>query len=105
MDLEVKTNAFFDYFTNTILQNPDIPETLIINMDETPVFLDMVGNSTLDFQGAKEVLINTTGNEKQRITVALAVSSAGTKLKPMIIFKGAETRGARVIKEFDDRQK
>ena len=37
---------------------------LIINMDETPVYLDMFSDTTIDFVGAENVSIETTGREK-----------------------------------------
>lgn len=35
-------------------------------MDETPVFFDMVGNTTIEIKGSKTVKIRTTGNDKNR---------------------------------------
>jgi hypothetical protein len=58
------------------------------NMDETPVYFDMVGNLTIDKLGAKTVQIRTTGNENNRFTCVLTVLADGTKLLPMVIFKG-----------------
>ena len=51
-------------------------------MNEKPVTMDMVGNSTVDKVGKK-----TTGHEKYRYTVALACMVDGQKLKSMLIFK------------------
>lgn len=58
------------------------------NMDETPIWVDMPGNSTLHQAGAKTVSMKTTGNEKTRITVMLAAMADGTKLNPLVLFKG-----------------
>ena len=57
------------------------------NMDETPMYFDMPGNTTVDFSGNKTISIKTTGHEKQHFTVVLACLADGTKLKPMVIFK------------------
>ncbi len=57
-------------------------------MDETPIFFDMVGNVTVEAKGNKTVHIRTTGNEKNRFTCVLSVLANGTKLLPMVIFKG-----------------
>ena len=57
-------------------------------MDETPVFFDMVGNLTIEERSAKTVRIRTTGNEKNRFTCVLTVLADGTKLPPIVIFKG-----------------
>jgi len=58
------------------------------NMDETPMFFDMVGNTTIDIRGTNTVHLRTTGNEKNHFTCVLTVLADGTKLKPMVIFKG-----------------
>ena len=57
-------------------------------MDETLIFFDMVGNVTVEAKGNKTVHIRTTGNEKNWFTCVLSVLANGTKLSPMIIFKG-----------------
>ncbi|KAJ4446805.1 hypothetical protein ANN_13503 [Periplaneta americana] len=57
------------------------------NADETPVFWDMPSNMTVDNKGAKSISLRTTGNEKQRITVMLAVTADGGKLPPYVILK------------------
>ena len=57
-------------------------------MDETPVYIDMVSPTTLDFIGNKNVDGTTTGNEKSRFTVAITVSASGIMLKAYVIFKG-----------------
>lgn len=43
------------------------------NTDESPVFFCMLTNSTTDAKLSTLVLVKTTGNEKLRITVMLAV--------------------------------
>lgn len=58
------------------------------NMDETPIWVDMPGNYTLEAQGSKSINMKSTGHEKSRITVMLAALADGTKLPPMVLFKG-----------------
>jgi hypothetical protein len=58
------------------------------NMDETPVFFDMVGNLTIEERDAKTVQIQTTGNEKNHFTCVLTVLADGIKLPSIVIFKG-----------------
>jgi len=60
------------------------------NMDETPIYFDMVGNLTIEERNAKTVQIRTTGNEKNRFTCVLTVLANGTKLPPIVIFKGKQ---------------
>lgn len=58
------------------------------NMDETAIWADMPGESTVDTRGVKHVPILTTGHEKSRITVCLAAMADGRKLPPLVVFKG-----------------
>lgn len=39
-------------------------------MDETPVWNDMILNTTVEKTGAKEVLLKPTGNEKVHVSVS-----------------------------------
>lgn len=55
------------------------------NADETPIFLDMPRNYTVNVKGEKQVIVKTTGNEKKRITVMLCVTADGGKLPPYVI--------------------
>ena len=64
------------------------PFSVIGNMDETPVWLDMPGDSTIARRGSRSVPVQTTGHEKSRFTVVLSAMADGRKLKPYIIFKG-----------------
>lgn len=68
----------------------------IIAMDETPVWCDMVSASTVDASGKKTV----TGHEKSRVSVVLAAKADGTKLKPMVVFKGAKREVSALNQEF-----
>ena len=61
---------------------------LIANMDETPLWADISGNSTLNAVGDRDVPMRTTGHGKERFTVSLCALADGTKLPPQIIFKG-----------------
>ena len=63
-------------------------KSLIINMDETPVYFDMPASTTVNKKGCREVQIRSIGAEKRRFTVILACTAAGDMLPPMVIFKG-----------------
>jgi len=86
-ELQQKVADFHEFIKNIRIENNFDP-SCIINLDETPVFFDMAGAMTIDYRGAKTVHIRTTGNDKNRFTCVLAVLADGTKLPPMIIFKG-----------------
>ena len=64
------------------------PLANIGNMDETAVYFDMPGDSTLHHKGEKTVIIRTTGHEKDKVTVILAAMADGRKLLPVVILKG-----------------
>lgn len=57
------------------------------NADETPVYFDMPGATTVHPRGQKTVTIRTSGNEKLRVSVMLAALADGTKLPPFVILK------------------
>ena len=70
------------------LYRENIPILAIGNMDKTPCWLDMPGETTVEHVGARSVPLRTTGNEKSRFTVVLAAMADGWKLKPLVVLKG-----------------
>lgn len=64
------------------------PLSHIGNMDETPLWLDMPGDTTVTHTGERSVPIRTTGHDKGRFTVVLSAMADGKKLKPYVVFKG-----------------
>ena len=71
-------------------------------MDETPIFFDSPFSSTIDKKGAKQIEIVTSGAEKDRVSLFLAVAANGNRLPPLIIFKGVP--GAKIEKELNKLQ-
>jgi len=61
---------------------------LILNMDETPFYFDMMVDRTIDEKGAKSIEICHTGNEKARFTVVITITASGIMLPAYIIWKG-----------------
>ena len=72
----------------------------VISMDETAVWADMLSGTTIDRVGSKTVSLKTTGHEKVRVSVCLAARADGSKLKPMIVFKGAVRETKKLNDEF-----
>ena len=60
----------------------------IINMDETPLYLNMIPNKVISQKGEKNVVVRTQNQEKIRVTCLLSICADGDKLPPYIIFKG-----------------
>ena len=52
----------------------------IINIDETPVFLELVSDKTYEEKGPKNVIIKAGSNYKKHVTVILAITASGNKL-------------------------
>ena len=75
----------------------------IIAFDETPVWADMVSNTTVDVVGKKTVSMKTTGHEKCRVTAGPAAKGDGTKLKPFIVFKGGKRDAEKLKKEYGNK--
>ena len=72
----------------------------IIAMDETPVWSDMVSQTTVDECGKKTITMKSTGHEKSRVSVCLAAKADGTKLIPMIVFQGTVRETKALSEEF-----
>ena len=64
------------------------PLSSIGNMDETPLCLNMPGDTTVARVGEHPITIRTTGHDKGRFTVILTALADGRKLKPFFVFKG-----------------
>ena len=72
-------------------------------MDDTPVWDDMVSNTTVDTKGEKSVCLKTMGHEKCMVSVCLAAKADGTKLKPLIVFRAAKRESKALDEEFKSR--
>ena len=67
--------------------NKVINNYMIVNMDETALFLNMSPKRTINEKGDNTIMIKTLGQEKQRITILLSISDEGDKLAPLVVFK------------------
>jgi hypothetical protein len=75
----------------------------IVSIDETNFDFDKASGETLANRGNKTIGCAVTGNAN-RCTVLLACTMSGEKLPPYIIFKGKDTRGSHVWKDFPPRR-
>ena len=92
-DWEEKVAKFREY----VDQNKAGLETWQIgNMDEVPVTFDLPGNFTIEKKGTSDVRVMTTGNEKAKLTVVLAVLANGDKLPSYVIFRRKTLPKAKV---------
>ena len=86
-DLITKVVGFI-MSTRKLRHSKDYPLSFIGNMDETPLWLDMPGETTITRRGERSVPLRTTGHDKARFTVVLSAMADGRKLKPYVVFKG-----------------
>ena len=93
-DLETKIAEF----RRQVRENGDFLYELIGNMDETPVYFDMVPSKTVDLKGKKTIKVRTTKSEKCRATATLSCTATGSMLPPMIVFKGTTPRSIKDVK-------
>ena len=85
-DVDKKVQKFFAFGIKE-RKRFDFALENIINMNETPMYFDMPGNTTVDKVGSKTVSVKTTGHERQHFTVVLACQANGKKIRPLVIFK------------------
>ena len=63
---------------------------LITNVDEIPVYLNLIEKTKISFKGAKKININTYAHNKNRVSVVLVIACKGYKFPPLLIFKGGK---------------
>ena len=78
----------FTKFNEILRSDNDFELNQIANMDETPLFMNITNTKTIAKIGSKEVDIKTHGQEKIHVTAILWIIADGTKLPPMLVFKG-----------------
>ena len=84
---------------SNLAPSPVKVELLFGNFDEVPLLFDMVSGRTYDFQGKKEICIQTTTGIKMRVTILMSILSNGVILPPLFIFKSKK----RIAKELDKK--
>jgi hypothetical protein len=82
------------------------PKANIINFDETPVPFEFNSGYTYEHKGAKSVQAKSekSGWDKRQVTLILYLFADGEqRLKPKVIFKGADGPTARIYKQESHR--
>jgi hypothetical protein len=85
------TDERVDRFLNFVIRmrrRREYPLRCIGNMDETPVWLEMPGSSTLNVTGADTVSVRSAGKHKMRYTTKLVAMADGTKLPVLVLLPG-----------------
>ena len=87
IDTKCKIQEFNKYYS-TLCATHSYTIDRIINMDETPTWIDSTINKTIDVKGEKEVMIkNLEGAGRRRITSMLTCTAGGRMLKPCLVKK------------------
>ena len=94
--LEIKISSFYSECAR-FLKIGKYPFPMISNMDETPVFFDMMPEKSVVQKGQKSVTTGTSGSEKRHVTVVLTVAAEGF----IIIFRGKTNQTIKDIEAFE----
>ena len=76
--------------TRKMIHGEHFSPSLIGNMDETSLWLDIPGDTIVSQVGEQTVSVRSTGHDKARFTVVLAAMADGRKIKPYVVFKGVQ---------------
>ena len=85
---EEKREIAIEHLARTKIISNEYNAEMIFNMDETPVYIDMLDSTIISFKGEKNVEANGTGHGKTRFSVVLAISASGKMLRTLVILKG-----------------
>ena len=66
-ELEKKIESFLTQ-VRALRARYQYPAELILNMDETPVYMDMIPGRTVAKKGSKEVRVRSTAADKKRVS-------------------------------------
>ncbi|CAI7854870.1 unnamed protein product [Closterium sp. NIES-53] len=85
-DCKTEVKNFWTYVRHSRRQYKiDLP--WILNADQTPLWLEMPSERTVEEVGSRSVPVRSGGYQKERVTVMLACTASGEKLKPWVFFK------------------
>ncbi|CAI7779722.1 unnamed protein product [Closterium sp. NIES-54] len=85
-DVATQCKEFWQFVRNARNEYA-IDNRYIINADQMPLWLEMPATTTVEQTGVKSVPIRSAGYQKERVTVMLAWTATGEKLKPWVFFK------------------
>jgi transposase-like protein len=91
-----RIEEFRNKFTELNTMNHYRPE-MVINIDQTAIYHGSTRRRTFNQRGSRTVRVLENPNASVRSTALLGVTLAGTKLKPLVIFKGK--RGATIARQ------
>ena len=87
-----EAKLLFQHQIVSIVEDDEIPESLIMNFDQTSLKYAPVSNSTLAKKGSKHIPI-TVGAFKESITATFGITYSGNFLPMQLVYKGKTQRG------------
>lgn len=90
-DFEKKEKEFLDVLSDTLAQY-NVPDKLVVAMDETGQQLVPSSAKTRAAKGAKKIRLQGMEKNKAQITVSITVVETGEMLPPQLIWKGKTPR-------------
>ena len=78
----------FTKFNDDLRWDNDFELSKIANMDDTPLFMNILKTKTITKISSKEVNIKTYEQERIHVTAILWIIADCTKLPQMLVFKG-----------------
>ena len=65
----------------------EFDSNLIMNMDETLAYFDMLDTQTIDFISTKTVYLLNSGHDKNRFSLVITITSGGLMLPIVVILR------------------
>jgi hypothetical protein len=91
LDDEVLVGRAVAYMEFLELHKPNMDPARVVLMDETALYFEDLRDTTVEQEGARHIVIRSTGFASMRVTLILAVTMSGRKLMPIIVEKGKAT--------------
>lgn len=86
-----------------IIQTYQIPAEHVYNMDQTGILYENIASRTIDFSGSREVAVQSSGDEKKRITLFSLMNAKGELFTQLAVFKGARDASIKAeVENYDD---
>ena len=91
VDQHKKTELVINYINSLNQLAINYEEMVILNMDETPFWIDSIPKTTLEVAGTQQIDIVTTGHEKERMSIVITCTASGVMLPSLVILKNLKS--------------
>jgi hypothetical protein len=77
--IEEQTRVILEHLRSINFITPNFDPDCVLNMDETPFYMDINHTRTIEQIGKKSVDVVNTGHSKTRFTVVVTIAASGKK--------------------------